>query len=146
MTRALAEEVATWRYAPPDDVHDSSDATVGAMLDGEHVAVLEGETLVAFCGAGADGQVPGGPGGDDATDVSIGVRPDRMGEGLGSRALSLLIESLRMGGHQQLRASVLEANLRSRSLMLRCGFHESSRFARDDDGVPFVVYELDISV
>lgn len=147
MTAALAAEVALWRYASPDDVHDGTPGTPMALLDGNHVAIMAGDEFVGFVGIGGEARVRGGPHDDgDVTDVAIGIRPDRLGEGIGTRAGLLAIETLRFDGHRRLRVCILDDNDRSVALALRLGFHEAGSFERESDATRFRQFELEVDV
>jgi peptide/nickel transport system substrate-binding protein len=112
MTRAWADEVGAWRYEPPFDVYNGDDGSV--LLDGNHLAILDDGVFVGCVATGLGARVRGGPVDDgDVLDVGIGLAPDVLGHGLGTRAASLAIEALRVAGHRALRASILASNERS---------------------------------
>ena len=71
LTRAHAEDLATWHYDPPYDVYDLTGADPDELLHpalGFH-AVLAGERLIGFRSFGPDGQVPGWDYDDAALDA-----------------------------------------------------------------------------
>jgi RimJ/RimL family protein N-acetyltransferase len=145
MTVDWATEVARWRYPPPLDIYNPTDDTAGAMLDGNHLAILDDGELVGFIGLGVESRVPGGPvARDDVTDVGVGIRPDLLSERLGTRAGELVLETLHMAGHTALRASVLASNERSIRLAMRLGFRETGAFLSSRDGARFVVLEREL--
>jgi ribosomal-protein-alanine N-acetyltransferase len=145
MTATWASSVAEWRYLPPLDAYNPSEDAVASMLDGNHLAILDGGELVGFVCLGIESRVPGGPPpGDDVTDVGVGIAPDRLGERLGTRAGALVLETLQMAGHTMLRASVLASNERSIRLAMRLGFHETGSFVASRDGSDFVVLEREL--
>jgi len=144
MAREWAEMVAGWRYEPPFDVYDGRPEVVASLLDGNHLGVLEDGELVGFVAVGEECRVPGGPTDDTATDLGIGIRPDRRGEGLGTRACSLLFEALALAGHVRLRVSVLASNDWSLALALRLGFRERGEFLDERDGRRFLVLEREL--
>ena len=145
MTEPLAREITTWRYAAPYERYDGRDGDVVGLLDGNHVAILEDGSLVGYFGTGPECGVPGGPpAGGDATDVGIGIRPDRTGQRLGSRAGELALQALAVGGHARLRVSVLSTNERSLRLAVRLGFHETGTFESTVDGATFTVLEREL--
>lgn len=137
MTRSFAEAVAAWHYDAPYDLYDGDARTVEALMDGNHLAVVEDGGIVGFVGVGLEARVPGGPTDLDATDVGIGIAPDRVSEGLGARAGALAIEALALAGCTRLRVSILERNERSRRLASSLGFVETGSFtsAAGDDFV-----------
>ncbi len=144
MSERWAREIAAWRYEPPFDRCDGTEEGVAGLLDANHVAILEDGELVGYFGTGPECRVPGGPAGDEATDVGIGIRPDRTSERLGARAGELAIQALALGGHTALRASVLSSNERSLRLALRLGFHAAGSFSSSVDGAEFTVLELEL--
>ena len=145
MCAAWASEVAEWCYEPPFDVYNPNEGTVASLLDGNHLAILDGGGLVGFVGLGGEARVPGGPPPrDDVTDVGVGIRPDLLSERLGTRAGELVLETLQMAGHTALRASVLASNERTIRLAVRLGFHETDSFLSSADGARFVVLEREL--
>lgn len=145
MTAAWAAEVAEWRYEAPLDVYNPNADTVASLLDGNHLAILDGGGLVGYVSLGIEARVPGGPPSrDDVTDVGVGIRPDHLSERLGTRAGELVLETLGIAGHTTLRASVLASNDRSIRLAVRLGFHETGTFLASRDGEQFVVLEREL--
>lgn len=145
MTVDWASQIADWRYEAPLDIYNPSLDSVGAMLDGSHLAILDDGEFVGFVCLGVESRVPGGPEPrDDVTDVGIGIRPDVLSERLGTRAGELVLETLQMAGHTALRASVLATNERSIRLAVRLGFCETGSFLASRDGSRFVVLEREL--
>jgi ribosomal-protein-alanine N-acetyltransferase len=139
MTEPFAEVVASWRYEPPFDLYDGTDAGIAGMLDGNHLAVLDDGRLIGFVATGPEARVRGGPTETpDVTDVGFGLAPDALSRGVGTRAGALAIEALRFAGHGTLRASILASNERSRRLAEGLGFAVVDEFD-DDAGRRFVV-------
>lgn len=85
MTREHAVDVCTWRYPPPYDCYDMTDADpdVLASSEGGYHAVLAGGRLIGFRCFGAEGRVPGWEYDDSALDTGGGLRPELVGSGLG---------------------------------------------------------------
>lgn len=144
MTAAWAQEVAGWRYEPPFDVYDGDERSEAALMDGNHLAILDAGEFVGYVGFGPECRVPGGPDDDGAVDIGIGIRPDRLSDRLGTRAGDLILETMRVGGVRRLRVSVLASNERSIRLALRLGFLQSSTFLDARDGRQFVVLEREL--
>jgi RimJ/RimL family protein N-acetyltransferase len=144
MTPEWADDVALWRYEAPFEVYNGDDASPLALLDGNHLAILDDGAFVGYVGIGPECRVPGGPDDDGAVDIGIGIRPDRLSERLGTRAGELLLETMRVGGVRRLRVSVLSSNERSIRLALRLGFLQASTFEDARDGRTFVVLEREL--
>jgi len=145
MTADWSAQIAGWRYPPPLDVYNSSGDTATAMLDGNHLAILDDGELVGFVSLGAESRVPGGPPPhDEVTDVGVGIKPDLLSERVGTRAGELVLEMLQMAGHTALRASVLATNERSLRLAVRLGFHQTGSFHSSRDGERFIVLEREL--
>ena len=72
LTRAYAQDIATWRYDPPYDVYDMAGADPDDLLDPElgFHAVLAGDRLIGFRSFGPDGRVPGWDYDDSALDMA----------------------------------------------------------------------------
>jgi hypothetical protein len=89
MTAAYAAEIVTWRYPPPYDLYDTSDADAATLTsaDGGFFALVDRDELIGFRSFGADGQVPGGSYDSAALDTGGGLRPDLTGKGLGRTAV-----------------------------------------------------------
>jgi [ribosomal protein S18]-alanine N-acetyltransferase len=139
MTRQWANEVAAWRYEPPFDLYDGDEAAITALLDGNHLAILDDGTFIGYVETGQEARVRGGPTEElDVTDVGFGVAPEMVSQGFGTRAGALALEALQMAGHRALRASILASNERSRRFAAGLGFGETGTFV-DELGRPFVV-------
>ncbi len=141
MSKQWAEQVAAWHYEPPFDVYDGDELAPTALLDGNHLAILEDGEFVGYVATGQEARVRGGPPEEPGiTDVGIGLAPDRVGERRGTKAGELAIEALRIAGHATLRACILESNVRSRRLASGLGFVAGDRFDDHDAARSFVVY------
>ena len=142
LTRAHAEDLATWRYPAPYDVYDLAGADPDELLDpvlGFH-AVLAGEELIGFRSFGPDGRVPGWDYDDSALDTGGGLRPSLTGQGLGRAVISAGLEF----GRAQLapaafRVTVASFNARARRTVESLGFEHVASFAAARDGRPFDV-------
>lgn len=142
MAASHAAQVASWRYGPPYARYDGTDDAPAALLDGNHVAILDDGVFVGYICTGLEARVPGGPApAADVTDVGIGIRPDAVGQGVGTRAGALAIEALRAGGHERLRVCIAADNARSIALAERLGFERAGTFTDPRDETPFLVLE-----
>jgi Acetyltransferase (GNAT) family len=144
MTAERAREVATWRYEPPCDADVAATLDERTLLDGEHVAILEDSTLVGFLAVGVVTTITPDEDEDASTDVVIGIRPDRLGERLGTRAGELALEALGLGGHRSLRAVVRATDDRALRLALRLGFSPTSTRISEVDGATFAILTRDV--
>ena len=113
---------------------------IEGMLSPEspHWGVLDpaGE-LIGFVAIGKEAQVPGGDYSADATDIGIGLRPDRCGQGLGRQVVAAFIEFLEARyGPSSYRATIAAFNQRSLKTFLALGLTETSQFTTNPAGTP----------
>ncbi|GAA5124035.1 GNAT family N-acetyltransferase [Alloalcanivorax gelatiniphagus] len=142
LTRAHAEDIATWRYEPPYDVYDMHGADPDELLAPEagFHAVLAGDTLVGFRSFGPDGQVPGWDYDDSALDTGGGLRPSLTGHGLGRSAIACGLEFGRARfAPPAFRVTVAAFNERALRTVESLGFERVGTFDARRDGRPFVV-------
>jgi ribosomal-protein-alanine N-acetyltransferase len=119
LTPADAREMSSWRYAGRYATYNLGD--VGVM-EGSW-SVWEGETLVGHCCFGAEARIPEVEAEDGTVDVGYGMRPDLVGQGLGPRFVSVIVDfAVREFSPQRLRLLVLSWNERSRKVAQRLGF------------------------
>jgi ribosomal-protein-alanine N-acetyltransferase len=146
LTRAYAEDIASWRYEPPYDVYDMTGAAPDDLLDPElgFHAVLAGDRLVGFRSFGPDGRVPGWDYDDSALDTGGGLRPSLTGQGLGR---SVIAAGLDFGRSRfapaAFRVTVASFNARARRTVESLGFEVIGSFAANRDGRPFDVLVRD---
>ena len=142
MTEAWAAEIVTWRYPPPYDFYNAPEDVPAGYIEGmlsaesPHWGVLDpaGE-LIGFVAIGKEAQVPGGDYSADATDIGIGLRPDRCGQGLGRKVVAAFIEFLEARhGPSSYRATIATFNQRSLKTFLALGFTETSQFTTNPAG------------
>lgn len=142
LTRAHAEDMATWAYAAPYDVYDMAGAEPDELLEpaaGFH-AVLAGERLIGFRSFGPDGQVPGWDYDDSALDTGGGLRPSLTGQGLGRSVISAGLDFGRAQFQPAaFRVTVASFNARARRTVESLGFEHVGSFAAARDGRPFDV-------
>jgi ribosomal-protein-alanine N-acetyltransferase len=144
--RPLREEhaldIVTWRYDPPYDCYDMTDAEPAWLLtpeSGFH-ALLAGERLVGFRSYGPDGRVPGWDYDDAALDTGGGLRPTLVGQGLGARAISAGLAFGRARfAPRAFRVTVASFNLRALRTVEGLGFERVGRFDAATDGRGFEV-------
>ncbi len=147
MDEASARAILEWRYDAPYDVYneafDSIEAGVEFLTDSRnryYALVNECGEPVAFCCFGLDAQVPGGDYGAEALDVGLGVRPDLTGHGHGREFVNAVL-----GFAQQefvfsaFRVTVAAFNERALRVWEKAGFRRQQTFAREPDGMSFVV-------
>lgn len=142
LTREHADDLVTWRYEPPYDVHDLVGATPEELLDpaaGFH-ALLAGEELVGFRSYGADGRVPGWDYDDAALDTGGGLRPSLTGQGLGRAAIAAGLAHGRAAyAPNAFRVTVAAFNTRALRTVESLGFARVGSFAARADGREFHV-------
>ena len=85
------------------------------------------------------------PAEDGASDVWLAVLPTRRAAGVATRACDLLVETLRLGGHTRLRATVPMDDVAAGRLAVRCGCSRRADVVADD-GRACAVYELEVLV
>ncbi len=147
-TKDDIRQIFTWHYPPPYDIYDAgegpTEADLAYHLDPRyhyHVLVDEAGTMVAFCSFGADGQVPGGDYRADALDIGLGVRPDLTGHGRGIGFVQQVVDfALATFAPRALRVTIAAFNGRAQRVWQNAGFVEVSRFGRERDQMPFVIY------
>jgi RimJ/RimL family protein N-acetyltransferase len=140
-----AQEIVSWHYEEPYTMYDMNADDAGFIADpaNGYLAVHdEGGDLVAFIAFGPEGQVPGGDYSEDMLDIGAGIRPDRTGQGLGAKIISLAIEEGRKRfGPWRYRATIAAFNGRAQRAAVKAGFVPTSTFERPSDGLPFVILE-----
>jgi [ribosomal protein S18]-alanine N-acetyltransferase len=127
MTADDGAAISLWRYPGPWAVYDSSE--VPDPAEGFWSVADQDGSLVGFACFGAEARVPGVAEKIGVLDVSVGMRPDLVGQGRGSAFAEAVFAhartALRAGspvGTPRLRAVVQEWNERSLRLLVRAGF------------------------
>ena len=133
MSPEFADDAVSW-------LGGSTSGEVPRLVDDDHVAILLDGALVGVAVVAAAARVPGGPPADGVTDLWIAIRPEHRGRRLATRGGELVLESLRMGGHTALRATVATEDEAARRLSLRLGFLPRV----DDEGAAVVVLEREL--
>lgn len=142
LTREHALDICTWRYVPPYECYDMTGADPDWLLQPEagFHAVLAGDRLVGFRSFGPDGQVPGWDYDAQALDTGGGLRPQLVGQGLGSSAISAGLAFGRAEfGPQAFRVTVATFNARALRTVEGLGFQRVGRFNAATDGSSFEV-------
>lgn len=142
LTRAHAEDLATWCYDPPYDIYDLAGAEPDELLAPElgFHAVLAGDRLIGFRSFGTDGQVPGWDYDGSALDTGGGLRPSLTGHGLGRAAITAGLEFGRTRfAPAAFRVTVAAFNERALRTVGSLGFERVGTFEARRDARPFVV-------
>jgi RimJ/RimL family protein N-acetyltransferase len=140
MTPGYAADIATWRYRPPYQRYDLTEAA--PLLDPANgfVALVDGGELIGFRSFGPDGRVPGWRYDDAALDTGGGLRPSRTGQGLGRRALAVgLAYGRERFAPPAFRVTVAADNARALRVVGSSGFVRVDEFAASTTGLRYVV-------
>ncbi len=116
-----AERPLEWRYPPPFAVYD----TEGALGSDRGFFAVEDEdgALVGFGCVGAEARVPGVDEELGTVDIGYGMRPDRVGRGLGREFVGTIFAHVAAEHPAELlRLSILRWNARSRRVAEAHGF------------------------
>lgn len=135
-----AEEIAAWEYPPPYDLYNSGSAET--LMGPDYRPLYDGEELVGFVCFGAEARVPGQHEVPGTLDIGAGVRPDRVGQRVGTALMPLVSEYARTHSDPAaLRVAVAAFNKRSQALCRAAGFAPVRRFT-GPQGREFVELEL----
>jgi [ribosomal protein S18]-alanine N-acetyltransferase len=137
MSAAYAAGIVTWRYPPPYDCYDMTDADpdVLASQDSGYFALIDGTGLIGFRSFGPDGQVPGGGYDDSALDTGGGLRPDLTGQGRGREAIQTGLDfGQREFAPAAFRVTVATFNIRAQRVVAALGFRHIGSFRASADG------------
>lgn len=138
-----AEELARWRYEPPYDLYNSSGPQT--FLHPDYRPVVDGPDLIGFACFGAEARVAGQVVEDGTVDVGAGLRPDLLGQRLGTSLMPLVIEYAQQRlGPRRVRAAVAQFNERSQQVCRSAGFEPVRVFDVPGEG-PFVELVLDLA-
>lgn len=134
MSEADARVIAGWRYEPPYDFYDGSEAEVVVMLDpvNRYRSIRFACELVGYVCVGPDARVTGQLAAPEIDDIGYGFRPELTGRGIASgwlpRVLGLL-EDLLAAPTQ--RVVIVAWNERSQAVARRLGFQEAGSLHND---------------
>jgi ribosomal-protein-alanine N-acetyltransferase len=147
LTAADAEEIATWQYDGPWRVYDSRPEDRLSAESG-YEAVADGATgeLVGFICLGPEARVPGVEAEAGVVDIGAGLRPDQVGDRVGSEFGPTILAYIRsVAGEVKLRALVQSWNERSLRLCSGLGFRAVGTHTCTQDGkdVTYVVLVAD---
>ena len=137
-------DIATWAYDGRWSVYDSDgplDPDLGYWAVVE--ATPHGERLVGFACLGEDARVPGLAERDGVLDVGVGLRPDRVGQGLGPTFAGTVLDLAADRGARRVRAVVQDWNGRSLRVLARLGFQRTGTHAVGE--VTYLVLERALS-
>lgn len=143
--QALA--ILDWHYPAPYDFYDfrqeNRQADLYDFLDPQNAffAILNcDDELEGYCSFGSDGQVPGGSYRDQALDIGMGIRPDRIGQGRGSSyARAVADYGVQCYQMTQLRVTIATFNQRAQRVWRSLGFEPIETFYKTDTHKEFVV-------
>jgi len=123
LTEARGHDIATWRYPGPYSTYDVGEVVTAA--DGYWAVVGEGEDLVGYCCFGQEARVPGVSEQHGTLVIGYGLRPERVGKGLGRAFATTIVDfAIDEFSPQQLRMLVLSWNQRSRKVAEALGFQQ----------------------
>lgn len=142
LSLAEAELVAGWEYPPPHNLYDSGPALT--FMGPEYRPVFDDDELVGFVCFGAEARVEGQREAAGIFDVGAGLRPDRVGQRVGTALMPLLVEYARLRyDPQALRVAIAAFNERSLALCRAAGFVEVRGFKGPQD-IVFVELQLQL--
>lgn len=145
MERAVALQIAQWRYAPPYDIYNASEVEEAAdeylTPEYHYYSLWQNDDLVAFRCFGPDARVHGGDYSADALDLGGGMRPDLTGKGLGASVMQASFEfAKKKFNPSAFRCTVAGFNLRAQKVCLKVGYQEIQRFTHPNNAKEFVVF------
>lgn len=145
LTRSEAEEISRWAYEPPFDLYDGDPTKADDLLQRDSsgplyygVSLRSEDQIVGFCCFSEAARVPPQMAVVGTLDVGLGVRPDRVSKGIGTRIVPVILDyASKRWAPERFRVAVAEFNERSLRLCLKAGFVEKSRFT-NTRGLEFV--------
>ncbi|MDX1414771.1 MAG: GNAT family N-acetyltransferase [Candidatus Promineifilaceae bacterium] len=147
LSEEQVRDFLTWEYQESYAIYNMSseegEETISFFLDPENgyfSIVDESGKLLGYCNFGADAQVPGGDYDEEALDIGMGMRPDLTGKGQGKAyAQAVFNFAKKRYPVMRQRVTIAEFNHRAQRLCANMGFHPVARFAKKDDGRPFII-------
>jgi len=148
LDRAAAQEILSWRYAPPYDIYNLSpqnaEVHLRAFLDplnGYCAMTDDAGALLAFCCFGAEVRVAGYDYAEPALDIGLGLRPGLTGQGHGLAYVNAVLAFARLTlGPPAVRVTIAAFNQRAQRVWARAGFRQAGAFTRPSDHMPFIVF------
>lgn len=138
MTEAVANALSVWRYPENLSFYDGEGAT-DELLNGEYHEVYEGDELIGFYCFGSSACVNGYPYDGYAIDYGLGLKPEKVGKGLGRAFVEYGIECAeRAYPGREIRLTVACFNEVAARLYASLGFEVEGRFTAAS-GTPFAV-------
>jgi len=134
MSEADARAIASWRYAPPYDFYDGSEADVVVMLDpvNRYRSIRFEAELVGYVCVGPDARVAGQLAAPEIDDIGYGFRPDLTGRGIASGWLAEVLELLdELPLAPRQRVVIAAWNERSQAVARKLGFRHAGSFEND---------------
>ena len=125
LTGPHGRDIATWRYPGRYSTYDVGEVVTAA--DGYWAVVDVGEELFGYCCFGREARVPGVSEEPGTLDIGYGMRPERVGEGLGRAFVTTIVDfAIEEFSPQQMRVLILSWNHRSRKVAEALGFQEGA--------------------
>jgi ribosomal-protein-alanine N-acetyltransferase len=134
MSEADACAIAGWRYEPPYDFYDGSEADVVVMLDpvNRYRSIRFEAELVGYVCVGPDARVAGQLAAPEIDDIGYGFRPDLTGRGIASGWLAEVLELLdELPLAPRQRVVIAAWNERSQAVARKLGFRHAGSFEND---------------
>ena len=136
MTESFAKEISGWTYPAPYEIYSlkPTDEEIEQLMNGLHVAVVEGEELIGFVAFGWSAQVVCDESeemyeDESYTDIAFGLRPDLCDRGRGLSLVKCGIDFVKdIFSEDGVRLTVRSDNLRAIKVYERAGFVKSSAF------------------
>ena len=148
MTEELAGQISGWTYPSPYDIYNMkpTDEEIHQLMNGLHVAVVEGDEPVGFAAFGWSAQVVCDESSEmyedeSYTDIAFGLRPDLCGKGQGHKLVKCAVDYIKeLFPDDGVRLTVRKDNIRARKVYERAGFKPYMTF--NCDGNEFVAMVL----
>ncbi len=130
MIEEYAEIISFWTYPEPYDIYNmkADEEEIEQLMNGLHVAVMDGDELVGFVAFGWSAQVICAGSkkmyeDESYTDVAFGLRPDLCGKGLGLSLVKCAIDFVKeLFPEDGVRLTVRSDNERAIKVYERAGF------------------------
>jgi [ribosomal protein S18]-alanine N-acetyltransferase len=145
LTREEAAAISTWTYEPPFDLYNApGEEAIATFLArdpqgwGYYPVLDSADSLVGFGCFGPEARVPGQAAEHGTADIGMGLRPDTLGQGVGTELLPQLLKFAREHFDcPRARTAVAAFNERSLRMCLSAGLTVAREFA-GPAGRPFL--------